>query len=61
MSWGPYWMYYKCGKCGIHFKSQLDGIEEKGFGICKKCNCQADFMGERGSEPKENLSEYIEQ
>ena len=32
MSWGVYWMFYRCPVCGKKFKSGTDTITEPAFG-----------------------------
>ncbi len=60
MSWGAFWMYYKCPQCGKTFKNQMDSISEPDFGHCVHCDIDATFVGESGAEPEGDLSIYIE-
>ena len=32
MSWGVYWMFYRCPACGKKFKSGADTITDPAFG-----------------------------
>ena len=42
MSWGVYWMFYRCPSCGKKFKSGTDTITEPSFGRCPACGAPTD-------------------
>lgn len=53
MTWGPYWMYYKCLNCGKKFRTENDFITEEDFGKCPICRKPASFEGESKNLPAE--------
>lgn len=56
MTWGAFYMYYKCPKCGKKFKSELGVMEEMGkrFGQCPDCKIDSEFIKE-GQKTKDDL------
>jgi diphthamide biosynthesis protein 3 len=48
MSWGVFWMFYRCPKCGKMFKSGLDTITEREFGRCPECGAEGTLVAESG-------------
>ena len=46
MSWGVYWMFYRCPSCGKKFKSGTDTITEPSFGRCPACGAEGELVGE---------------
>ncbi|AYD40200.1 excinuclease ATPase subunit [Clostridium fermenticellae] len=57
MSYGAYFMYYKCPKCGKKFKYSLDADKQDVFGQCDICHVSGVLIGEGCNEP-ENKIEY---
>ena len=45
MSWGVYWMFYRCPVCGKKFKSGTDTITEPAFGRCPACRTEGVLVG----------------
>lgn len=58
MSWGVYWMFYRCPRCGKTFKSGVDTITEPSFGACPACHIEGVLVGESGKEVPEDPYEY---
>ena len=58
MSWGVYWMFYRCPACQAKFKSGADTITEASFGCCPRCHTEGELVGESGKHPPENPNEY---
>ena len=48
MSWGVYWMYYRCPTCQARFKSGADTITDAAFGRCPRCGADGLLVGESG-------------
>ena len=48
MSWGIFWMFYRCPSCGKQFKSGLDTVQEPEFGKCPVCHTAGELVGESG-------------
>lgn len=57
MSWGPYWMFYKCQKCGKLFRNELEEMNEKKFGKCPICQGDGALVAESKEYP-DNADEY---
>lgn len=51
MTWGPYWMFYKCGPCGKKFKYSFEEIHLPRFGECPVCKKEAKLVGESKNNP----------
>jgi diphthamide biosynthesis protein 3 len=51
MTWGPYWMFYRCPACGKKFRHELDGTADDRFGVCPNCGAKAELTGESKSTP----------
>lgn len=51
MTWGPYWMYYKCYKCQKKFKNSYEDIHLANFGKCPECKEDAELVGESKDNP----------
>ena len=60
MTWGPYWMFYKCGKCGKKFKSSLEDIQLPMFGRCPMCKEEAELVAESKDFPADALDYEME-
>lgn len=58
MSWGAYWMFYRCPDCGKLFKSATDTITDPTFGHCPHCHAEGTLEGESGNHPPENQNDY---
>lgn len=58
MSWGAYWMFYRCPDCGKLFKSATDTITDPAFGRCLCCGAVGTLVGESGKLPPENQNDY---
>ncbi|KZL89231.1 hypothetical protein [Clostridium magnum] len=55
MSYGAYFMYYKCPKCGKRFKYCLDAEKQNEFGQCDTCHAVGVLVGEGCKEPDNNM------
>lgn len=51
MTWGPYWMFYKCHKCENKFKYSFEDIHLPKFGKCPTCKEDAELVGETKDSP----------
>ena len=60
MSWGVYWMFYHCPKCGQKFKPGLDTITEPSFGICPTCGAAGQLVGESGKSYPQDADDYVD-
>ena len=58
MSWGVYWMFYRCPACGKKFKSGADTITEDSFGRCPACKAQGVLIGESGKVSPAGANDY---
>lgn len=57
MSYGAYFMFYQCQKCGKKFKYSLDADKQELFGQCDVCHVVGTIVGEGCNEP-DNKMEY---
>lgn len=46
MTWGPYFFFYDCPRCGKHYRWLLDDMNEPEFGECSHCHIQGELVGE---------------
>lgn len=62
MTWGPYFMYYICPKCGKKFKYALDMLacEADTFGKCPQCGMAGVFEQDGARIQRDNLYEEVE-
>jgi peptide subunit release factor 1 (eRF1) len=51
MTWGPYWMFYKCEPCGKKYKYTLEEIHLKTFGNCPACKVEGKLVAESKNMP----------
>mgnify|MGYP001071748532 CR=1 FL=1 len=58
MSWGVYWMFYRCPACGKNFKSGADTITQPTFGVCPVCHTQGVLVGESGTVVPPDANDY---
>lgn len=58
MSWGVYWMFYHCPKCGHKFKSGADMITAHTFGVCPVCLTEGILVGESGKNYPDDANDY---
>lgn len=62
MSWGPGFMYYRCGGCGKKFKYALDMIGVLGdrYGHCPVCGAEGEYLMDGARTPDDNDYEEVE-
>ena len=53
MTWGAYWLFYKCPKCGKKFKHALETMTESYFGKCPVCGEDGILVSETKDRPKD--------
>ena len=58
MSWGVYWMFYRCPACGKKFKSGADTITEPEFGLCPHFHTEGELVGESGKVSPPDANDY---
>ena len=58
MSWGVFWMFYRCPACGKKFKSGADTISEDSFGKCPVCGTVGTLVGESGDTYPKDADDY---
>jgi diphthamide biosynthesis protein 3 len=58
MSWGVYWLFYRCPNCGKLFKSGADTISEPEFGKCPACHAEGTLVGESGKVYPPDANNY---
>ncbi|MDE6955876.1 MAG: hypothetical protein K2P18_08965 [Oscillospiraceae bacterium] len=58
MSWGVYWMFYRCPACGRKFKSGADTITAPSFGVCPACRTEGELIGESGGFNPPDANDY---
>ena len=58
MSWGVYWMFYRCPNCGKKFKSGTDTITEPSFVRCPACGAEGELIGESGTVTPSDANDY---
>jgi DNA-directed RNA polymerase subunit RPC12/RpoP len=51
MTWGPYWMFYKCNKCKKKYKYSLEDIQSPRFGKCPTCKEEGKLVAESKDAP----------
>ena len=51
MSWGAFWMYYRCPGCGRKFRWELGDLADPAFGRCPGCGREGALDGESGAPP----------
>lgn len=59
MTWGPYWMFYKCTTCEKKYKYSLEEIQLPVFGKCPACKEEGELVGESKDCPPD-ASDYEE-
>ena len=42
MSWGAYWMYYRCPACGSKYRWDLNALSNPEFGRCPDCGAEGE-------------------
>lgn len=57
MTWGAYWMFYLCPRCGAKFKTETGLILEDSFGKCPRCKTEGRLVAESNNPPK-NFNDY---
>lgn len=58
MSWGVYWLFYRCPICGKRFKSGADTITQPEFGQCPRCRVEGVLVGESGKGAPPDANDY---
>ncbi len=58
MSWGVYWLFYRCPVCGKRFKSGADTITDPAFGRCPACGAEGALVGESGKTVPPDANDY---
>lgn len=53
MTWGAYWMFYLCPRCGTKFKTETGLIMEDSFGKCPRCQTAGRLVAESGNPPED--------
>ena len=54
MTWGPYWMYYQCKKCGKKYRYELDIMsDDDTFGKCPACGGDGALKAETKDFPSD--------
>ncbi len=63
MTWGPMFMYYRCGNCGKQFKYAVDLIPVFGdrFGDCPACHKPGVFVKDGARTPDDADYEEVEE
>ena len=51
MTWGAYYMFYRCPKCGKKFKYTLEDMTKPWFGKCPDCQQDGELVGETKELP----------
>ena len=51
MSWGTFWMYYRCPACGSKFSWDLQTMTNPDFGHCPVCDTEGILEGESSHLP----------
>ena len=51
MSWGAYWMYYRCPACGSKYRWDLTALSNPEFGRCPDCGAEGALEGESKALP----------
>lgn len=51
MSWGGYWMFYRCPLCGKRFKAELAELSAPSFGHCPDCGGPGELVAESKAPP----------
>ena len=46
MTWGPYFMFYECPKCGRKYRWELVDLSDPQFGCCPGCGSMGMLVGE---------------
>ena len=46
MTWGTYYFFYECPKCGKKFRHELEFASDENFGMCPDCKVMGTFVGE---------------
>lgn len=46
MTWGPYYFFYECPKCGKKYRWLLDDMNEEAFSNCPDCHKPGRLTGE---------------
>ncbi len=62
MTWGPYFMYYRCPACQKLFKYDLALLEQAGntFGTCPACGMPGRLCCEGACIPDDSMYEEVE-
>ena len=58
MSWGVFWMFYRCPNCGKKFKSGADTITDPAFGRCPACHTEGVLVGESSRDYPPDANDY---
>ena len=58
MSWGAFWMFYRCPVCRKKFKYATDIIEQQNFGTCPICGSQGILVAESGASYPADANDY---
>ncbi len=58
MSWGVFWMFYRCPACGKKFKSGTDTITDPSFGKCPVCHTEGVLVAESGDTYPADANDY---
>jgi|GEM_PF-353675 len=53
MTWGPYYFFYICSKCGKRYRWILDDMSEADFSNCPECHIPGELVGETRDIGKE--------
>jgi peptide subunit release factor 1 (eRF1) len=53
MTWGPYWMFYKCEPCGKKYKYTLEEVHLPEFGFCPVCKKEGTLVAESKNMPSD--------
>lgn len=46
MTWGTYYFFYDCPKCGKKYRWELSNMNEDDFAKCPACQTEGTFVGE---------------
>ena len=46
MTWGTYYFFYECPKCGKKYRYELEGSSNETFGLCPDCHVMGRLVGE---------------
>ncbi len=57
MSWGPYWMFFRCDMCNKNYRFTLEDMEYDNFGVCPICHKKGRLVAESKDRP-DNAESY---